>query len=104
MIVEAENGSLKGKVAFVTGAASGIGRATAIAFARAGADVAVADVAVSENADTARTVESHGVRSVAVRCDVTSSGDVEAALQSTLSELGRLDAVARLSIRPPARE
>jgi NAD(P)-dependent dehydrogenase (short-subunit alcohol dehydrogenase family) len=54
--------------------------------------VAVADVAVSENADTARAVESYGVRSVAVRCDVTSSGDVEAALQSTLSELGRLDA------------
>jgi NAD(P)-dependent dehydrogenase (short-subunit alcohol dehydrogenase family) len=92
MIVEAENGSLKRKVAFVTGAASGIGRATAIAFARGGADVVVADVAVAENADTARAVESHGVRSLAVRCDVTSCGDIEAALQSTLEAFGRLDA------------
>jgi NAD(P)-dependent dehydrogenase (short-subunit alcohol dehydrogenase family) len=92
VIVGTEGGSVSGKVAFVTGAASGIGRATAVAFARAGADVAVADVAVDENADTARAVESHGVRSLAVRCDVSSSSDIEAALQSTLTAFGRLDA------------
>lgn len=92
VILGAENGSFNGKVAFVTGAGSGIGRATAIAFARAGADVAVADVAQHDNTDTARAVESFGVRSLGLRCDVTSSDDVEAALRVTLKELGRLDA------------
>ena len=92
MVVGTENGSFKGKVAFVTGAASGIGRATAIAFARVGADVVVADVAERDNADTARAVAGLGTRSLAVRCDVTSSDDVEAAMQSTLEAFGRLDA------------
>ena len=92
MVIGTENGSFAGKVAFVTGAASGIGRATAIAFARAGADVVVADLAEHDNADTARAVESLGVRSLAVRCDVTRSDDVEAAMQSTLEAFGRLDA------------
>ncbi|MDF3064957.1 MAG: dehydrogenase, short-chain alcohol dehydrogenase like protein [Polyangiaceae bacterium] len=58
-----------GKVAFVTGAASGIGRAAALAFARKGAHVAVADVANDENLMTARLIEEAGGRSLAVRCD-----------------------------------
>jgi NAD(P)-dependent dehydrogenase (short-subunit alcohol dehydrogenase family) len=92
MVVGTEKGRFERKVAFVTGAASGIGRAAAIAFARAGADVVVADVAENDNADTARAVENLGVRSLAVKCDVTSSDDVEAAVQSTLEAFGRLDA------------
>ena len=92
MTIGTEKGSFAGKAAFVTGAASGIGRATAIAFARAGVDVAVADVAEHDNAETARAVESLGVRSLAVRCDVTSSHDVEAAVQSTFEAFGRIDA------------
>jgi NAD(P)-dependent dehydrogenase (short-subunit alcohol dehydrogenase family) len=85
-------GSFVGKVAFVTGAGSGIGRATALAFAREGADVAVADVAEEANRETARRVEDIGVRSLAVRCDVTRSDEVESALQSVMNALGRLDA------------
>jgi NAD(P)-dependent dehydrogenase (short-subunit alcohol dehydrogenase family) len=92
MGIGTENGSFAGKVAFVTGAASGIGRATAIAFARAGADVVVADVTPHDNADTARAVESLGVRSLALKCDVTNSGDVDAAVKSTPQAFGRLDA------------
>ncbi len=80
------------RVAFVTGAGSGIGRATALAFAREGADVAVADVAEEANRETARQVENIGVRSLAVQCNVTRSDEVETALQSVMSELGRLDA------------
>ena len=51
------NGNLDGKVAFVTGAASGIGRATALAFAREGANVVVADIDQQGNHVTARMIE-----------------------------------------------
>jgi NAD(P)-dependent dehydrogenase (short-subunit alcohol dehydrogenase family) len=57
-----ENGSFAGKVAFVTGAASGIGRAAALAFAREGASVVVADVAEQGNQETARMIEESGGR------------------------------------------
>ena len=55
-----DNDGFAGKVAFVTGAASGIGRATALAFARAGASVVAADMAVQDNQDTARMNEELG--------------------------------------------
>ncbi len=58
-----ENGSLAGKVAFVTGAGTGIGRATALAFAREGADVVVADASEQGNQETARMIEESGGRS-----------------------------------------
>lgn len=79
------------KVAFVTGAASGIGRATALAVARAGASVVVADVADDANRETARTIEQAGGRALAVRCDVTRSEDVKAALETAVEAFGRLD-------------
>ncbi len=55
-----QNGSCAGKVAFVTWAANGIGRATALAFAREGAGVVVADVSERGNRETARLVEEAG--------------------------------------------
>jgi len=79
------------RVAFVTGGANGIGRAAALAFARAGADVVVADVVEDANQETAGLVEQVGVRAVAVRCDVTESEDVQAALKETVNAFGRLD-------------
>lgn len=54
------NGSFAGKVAFVTGAAGGIGRAAALAFARQGASVVVADVSEQDNQETARMIEAAG--------------------------------------------
>jgi NAD(P)-dependent dehydrogenase (short-subunit alcohol dehydrogenase family) len=84
-------GRFEGKVAFVTGAASGIGRATALAFAREGASVVVADVATESNDETARVIEQAGGRSLAVTCDVTRGEDIEAALQSAVERFGRLD-------------
>src|SRR5215204_7518650 len=66
---------LEGKVAFVTGAGSGIGRATALAFAREGASVAVADISEQDNQETVRMIEEEegeqlGGRALAVKCDI----------------------------------
>jgi NAD(P)-dependent dehydrogenase (short-subunit alcohol dehydrogenase family) len=85
------SGSFTGKVAFVTGAGSGIGRATALAFAREGANVVLGDVAEHDNQDTARRIEEAGGRALAVPCDVTRSGDVQAALNTLVEEFGHLD-------------
>ncbi|WP_420112453.1 glucose 1-dehydrogenase [Pseudactinotalea sp.] len=80
-----------GKVAFVTGAGSGIGRATALALAREGASVVAADVDAAGSAETASLIEAAGGRAVAVMCDVTRSPDVRSALQTTVEEFGGLD-------------
>src|SRR3979490_2801028 len=85
------SGSFTGKVAFVTGAASGIGRAAALAFAREGASVVAADVSEHNNQETARLIEEQGGRVVAVRCDVTRTQDVKTALAKTVEAFGRLD-------------
>lgn len=86
-----ESGVFAGKVAFVTGAASGIGRAAALAFAREGASVVVADVSQQDNQETARLIQERGGRALAVRCDVTRAEDVKAALDETVAAYGRLD-------------
>jgi NAD(P)-dependent dehydrogenase (short-subunit alcohol dehydrogenase family) len=86
-----QNGSYAGKVAFVTGAGSGIGRATALAFAREGASVVVSDISERGNQETVRMIEELDERALAVRCDVTRTGDVKAALDRTVETFGRLD-------------
>jgi NAD(P)-dependent dehydrogenase (short-subunit alcohol dehydrogenase family) len=85
------NGSFKGKVAFVTGAANGIGRAAALAFAREGASVVIADVAEQGNQETARLIEEASGRALAVRCDVSRAEDIRAALEKAVEAFGRLD-------------
>jgi NAD(P)-dependent dehydrogenase (short-subunit alcohol dehydrogenase family) len=80
-----------GKVAFVTGATGGIGRATAIAFAREGASVLVADIAEKGAQETARLIEEHGSRALAVTCDVRRNEDVQRALNAAIETFGRLD-------------
>ncbi len=80
-----------GQVAFVTGAGSGIGRATALAFAAEGAAVAVAGIPEDDVRETARLIEADGGRALALTCDVTSEDDVRAALDRTVQTFGRLD-------------
>ena len=85
------NQDFTGKVAFVTGAGSGIGRAAALAFARAGASVVAADIAGQNGEETAHLIEAAGGRALAVTCDVTQATDVQAALDQTIATFGRLD-------------
>lgn len=82
---------LDGKVALVTGAASGIGRSTAVAFAKSGANVMVADVLEKEGAETVRLIEALGCKAAFVRCDVSQDSEVQAMIQRTVTSFGRLD-------------
>src|SRR5829696_2307728 len=80
-----------GRVAFVSGATSGIGRATVLAFAREGAEVVVADIDVDGVRETARLIEQTGGQALALSCDVTHAEDITAALDATVDRFGRLD-------------
>ncbi|MCC7154859.1 MAG: SDR family oxidoreductase [Bryobacterales bacterium] len=81
-----------GKVALVTGAAAGMGLATARAFASAGAAVVLADVNEDSIEAEARKLVAAGRKALAVRCDVSDDAQVERMVQSTVTEFGRLDA------------
>jgi NAD(P)-dependent dehydrogenase (short-subunit alcohol dehydrogenase family) len=80
-----------GKVALITGAGSGIGRATALALAREGASIVVADMDQAGGAETVRMIEEAGGRAAFVRTDVTKREDVEAMVAFTEKTLGGLD-------------
>jgi 3-oxoacyl-[acyl-carrier protein] reductase len=104
---------LSGRIAFVTGGSRGLGRADALTLARAGADVVIADILVESDDSaaeeygplaqaaaagglvkteaTAREIEALGRRSLAVKCDVTDAGQVEAAVTRTVEEFGSVD-------------
>jgi len=79
------------KVALVTGGASGLGRASAMAMAREGAKVVVSDVAVSEGEATVRLILRAGGQAIFVKADVTKTSEVEAMVQATVRAFGRLD-------------
>jgi NAD(P)-dependent dehydrogenase (short-subunit alcohol dehydrogenase family) len=82
---------LDGKACAITGAGSGVGRAAAVLFAQHGASVIVADVRDEWANATVALVEDAGGKAVATHCDVSKEDDVEALVQRTVQELGRLD-------------
>jgi NAD(P)-dependent dehydrogenase (short-subunit alcohol dehydrogenase family) len=82
---------LQGKVAVVTGGASGIGRATALELARRGCDVMVSDIHDERMAEVVGEVEALGRRAVAQRCDVRSDAEVDALRAAAHDAFGRVD-------------
>ena len=82
---------IDGTVAFITGASSGIGAALAEEFARRGADVVLAARRAGRLEEVAERVRGHGRRALAVTCDVTRDGDLEAVVAQGLAAFGRLD-------------
>jgi NAD(P)-dependent dehydrogenase (short-subunit alcohol dehydrogenase family) len=84
-------GRLDGKAALVSGAASGIGRATSLAFAEAGAAVACLDIDKRAAEETARLIAGAGGRAVAQQCDVAIESETEAAAAAAFAAFGRID-------------
>ena len=78
---------LAGKVAFITGAGNGIGRATAILFAGEGAKVAIAEIDAGAGEETAHLA---GNEAIATRADVTDPDNLQAAIRATVDKFGRL--------------
>lgn len=84
-------GKLAEKVALVTGAGSGIGRATALVFAREGAKVVVSDIVAEGGQETVRLIQDRGGAAVFVKADVSKGAEVEALIQHVVATYGRLD-------------
>jgi NAD(P)-dependent dehydrogenase (short-subunit alcohol dehydrogenase family) len=83
--------SLVGKVALVTGGSSGIGRASALAFAREGAKVVVADMQVKGGEETVRMIKDRGREAIFVKADVSKASDVEKLISTAVRTYSRLD-------------
>ncbi|HBD11773.1 MAG TPA: short chain dehydrogenase [Porticoccaceae bacterium] len=84
-------GIVQGKVALVTGAAGGIGRAAAEIFAREGAKVVVSDLQEDNGQETVALIKKAGGEATFIRCDVSRAGDVESLVAKTVEQYGRLD-------------
>ncbi len=88
---------LSGKAALVTGAGGGLGQATAIALAQAGADVCIVDVKAEGLAETAAQVEALGRRALVLRADLSMADNCGACVDAAVAEFGRLDALCNVA-------
>lgn len=86
-------GRLTGKVAFITGAGGGMGRETALLFAREGAQLGIADLNEANLTETARLVKEAGSLALSFPLDVSNSGQLKAAIDHTTEQLGRFDII-----------
>ncbi len=93
MMATSNSGRVEGKVALVTGAASGIGEGTALLLAREGAAVAVVDIDVEAGKRTTATIVREGGKAIFIRADVGKTAQVKRMIERTASAFGRLDII-----------
>ncbi|WP_226553874.1 glucose 1-dehydrogenase [Celeribacter naphthalenivorans] len=86
-----QNYDFSGKTVFITGGGSGIGRATTLEFAKAGGKIAVVDINEDAAKETVKMVKDAGGEAIAIKCNVTDSADVKAAIDATVAAFGSLD-------------
>lgn len=87
----ATNPRFTNKIVFITGATSGIGRTTAVAYAKEGAKIVIADIWEEGLRETAAIIQSMGTDILAIKCDVSQPDEVKSAVQKTLERFGRVD-------------
>jgi len=89
--INSKEGALHGKIAIITGGASGIGKATAELFSREGASVAIVDVDLNGGKETAQSIVKNGFKAMFIPCDVSSEEDCRNTVKDTISFFGGLD-------------
>jgi len=94
---------LEGKVAIITGAANGMGRATALTFTNAGAKVVVADINEVEGKNTVSMIGKAGGEGLFVKCDISKSADVKNLVEETVAKFGKLDVAINNAALAPDR-
>src|SRR5215218_8008447 len=94
-------GRLEGKSILVIGGGKGIGRGTALASAKQGAHVLIADLGLEWAEETAREASTYGPRCIARQCDIMDVAGVEALVALAVSEFGKLDGLVNTTYYPP---
>lgn len=89
---------LQNKVAIVTGASGGLGKGTAIAYAKSGADVVICARRLEKLEEVAKECESHGVKTLAVKCDVMVRSELENLVDQTIRVFGKVDILVNNAI------
>ncbi len=89
---------LKNKVAIITGASGGLGKATAIAFAKAGANLAICARSLDKLQAVSEECEKHGVETLALKCDVMVYDDLKMLVDETINKFGKIDIVMNNAI------